>query len=267
MFKIILTNGNKDIELYFKLRNTEIARKWFDELQKNYEIFEDDRFASWHEENLVEEFNRNADIICCYDPVITSRLNSKSSQKKLNYMHKYFEDLRGEVDKGTDWFNNAPVEVQQALNNINIIIHKLESQINDKKQPTLTVTFKNRPRIPLTENDMNFFTCKWTKGTVYIDYCHVGKTVLDVFKDKDPNCHAIRPQTHYSADFVVKFGRGIPLFLFYIRKLVINCWLKTQNFNFDNINLGLIPVADIIQEVPFSELKKFNRVKSVTCIV
>lgn len=267
MFKIILTNDVEDIELFFKIRNTPIAQKWFNQLKNNYEIFEDNRFASWHKENLVDELNKNIETICQYDPIIDSRLGRKLNQKKLNYMHKYFEDLRGEVETGTEWYNNAPKKVKKALNDVNILIHKLESELNDRNQPTLTVTFKDRPRIPLSKNDLKYFTFKWTKGTVYIDYCHVGKPVLDVFKDKDPYCAAVRPQTHYSADFVVKFGRGIPILLYYLRQLVIKHWLKKQNWNFENVNLGLIPVADITKQVSFSTLKKYNKVKAVKCVV
>lgn len=267
MFKVTLTNGVEDAELVFKVRNTTIAQKWFAELCKDYSIHEDDRFSNWGiNDQLVTDLNTQIDIINAYENIIDRKASSTTTQDDLNYLHKFFEDLRGEVQVGTPWFHTAPDNVKSALEKFNILIHQLEEKLRSPTYPTLVVTFKDRPQYPLAREDLEHFTINWKKGTVYINYCHVGKPILDMFKDKDKIAEAVRPQTHYSADFLIKFGPSMNYFLFLLRKLVINIWLRFQKFKFGNPNIGYIPVADIVGTFDIDNYRKFNKVKKVECI-
>ena len=267
MFKLILTNDNEDAELVFKVRETAIAKKWFLELCKDYPILEDKRFSNWNlESRLVDDLNAQIDIINSYENIIDRRVDSTTTQDDLNYLHKFFEDLRGEVTEGTPWFHKAPDHVKYALAQFNILIHLLEEELRSPKYPTLVVTFRDRPRYELDLEDIKNFTFNWKKGTVYVNYCHVGKPVLDVYKDNDKIAEGIRPQTHYSADFMIKFGPSTNYFVYFLRKLLINIWLKFQPFKFKNTNLGYIPVADLIGEFDIEQYRKFNRVKRIECI-
>ena len=117
--------------------------------------------------------------------------------------------------------------------------------------------------IELSDKDIKHFTFRWISGTVYINYCHVGKTVLDVFKDHDKIAKAVRPQTHYSADFMIKFGPSVPYLLYCLKKILITIWLKFQPFKFKNPNLGMIPVADLVGTFDYAKLKDFKKVKGV----
>jgi hypothetical protein len=263
LFKLILTNGTSDAELYFRVKETPIAKKWFSELSKNYEIFEDTRFTNWGVGNLVEELNNKIEIINNYSNVIDRKLSDHFNQQDLNYLHTFFEDLRGEITQGTEWFNTAPSCIKVALEDFNILIHKIEAELRTTNHPTCVVTFKNRPTIELNDNDIKHFTFKWISGTVYINYCHVGKTVLDVFKDYDKIAKSVRPQTHYSADFMIKFGPSVPYLLYCLKKIVVTIWLKFQPFKFKNPNLGMIPVADLVGTFDYAELKDFKKVKGV----
>lgn len=267
MFNIILTNDVEDTELTFKVRDTSIAQKWFYEVAKDYDIFENDRFTNWSQNiNLVDDLNKQINIINSYEKIIDYTVSDKTTQKDLNYLHKFFEDLRGEVTDGTEWFSNAPNHVKSATEKFNILIHQLEEHIRDKNYPTLVITFRNRPQLELTEEDMKHFTFKWEKGTVYINYCHVGKPILDVYKDQDNIAEGIRPQTHYSADFLVKFGPSTNPVYYQMRKISIYSWLKSQKFDFKNPNIGYIPVADLVDNFDIEKYRKFNKVKKIECI-
>jgi virulence-associated protein VapD len=267
MFKIVLTNNIEDAELTFKVRETAIAQKWFSELCKNYSIYEDDRFSNWHAgHQLIDELNQQIDIINRYENIIDRTASGTTTQDDLNYLHKFFEDLRGEVIQGTPWFHKAPDNVKIALERLNILIHLFEEQLRSPNYPTLVVTFNERERHLLTEDDMKHFTFHWKKGTVYINYCHVGKPILDVFKDQDKITEGVRPQTHYSADFMIKFGPSTNYCLFMLRKLIINVWLRFQKFKFKNPNIGYIPVADIVSDFNIEDYRKFNKVKNVLCL-
>lgn len=267
MFKVILTNGREDAALTFKVRDTPIAKKWFNELCKNYPIHEADRFSNWGLENsLVDHLNEQIDIINSYENIIDLKASANTTQKDLNYLHKFFEDLRGEITVRTPWYDRAPNNVRIALEQFNILIHHLEEQLRSPSYPTLVVTFKERPRFELSEEDVNHFTFNWGKGTVYINYCHVGKPILDVFKDRDKIAKGIRPQTHYSADFMIKFGPKTKYYIFLARKLIIKIWLRFQKFKFKHPNIGYIPVADIVGEFDINKYRKFNKVKKIECI-
>jgi len=267
MFELTLTNGVEDLVLTFKLKRTNIANKWFTELSKGYALYETNRFSNWGPHDFVNQLNQQIDIINAYQPLIDKCVTESSTQQELNYLHKFFEDLRGEVDSSTEWYQQAPNYVQDAVCKFNILIHQLESSIRTGyKHPTLVVTFKDNLKIVLSENDMRKFTYKWKQGTVYVNYCQVGKTVLDVFKDKDTLSEAVRPQTHYSADFMVKFGPSTNWLAYVARSIIIKLWLLKRNFKFKNLNIGMIPVADLVTPVDKSTLLKFNEVKKITCL-
>jgi hypothetical protein len=266
MFKVILTNGMEDSELVFEVYKSDIAKKWFEELSKNYEIYESERFSNWGSFDTINELNRRIDIINNYDNLIDKKVSSNVNQQDLNYLHTFFENLRGEINKGTEWFHRAPDDIKRALHEFNVLIHSLEAELRTVNHPTCVVTFKNRPMIELSQEDMSHFTFRWITGTVYINYCHVGKTVLDVFKDKDNVSKAVRPQTHYSADFMIKFGPTIPYSFYLLRKTAINAWLKIQPFKFKNPNIGMIPVAKLVGDFNLEKLKEFKKVKTIICL-
>lgn len=263
MFRLVLTNGIDDCHLDFSVRKTSIAKKWFKELSCDYDLYETDRLSNWGNVGLINRINYHIGIVNQYENIIDKKVDHTTTQDDLNYLHKFFENLRGEIDKKTKWFINAPDQVKQSVESFNILIHQLEANIRTKdKYPTAVVTFSDRPRFKLTEKDMQHFTYKWQQGTVYINYCQTGKTVLDAFKDKD-DLAEVRPQTHYSADFMVRFGPSTNPIVYAIRSLLLNSWLRKKQFPFDNLNIGMIPVADIIGDISKKELLKYNRVKEV----
>jgi len=267
MFELVLTDGKQDLFLLFKIRNTDIARKWFNELSKHNELHETNRFSNWSTTTLKEELNNIIDEINNYQYLIDRKVTDNTSQCDLNYLHKFFEDLRGEVTQQTIWFARAPKHIQSKVERFNVLIHQLEADLRTKnKHPTVVVTFNNSIRQELTNDDIKHFTFKWKFGTVYINYCHVGKTVLDVYKDKDFITEAVRPQTHYSSDFMVKFGPSTNLFVYVIRKLMVSVWLLKKKFAFKNLNIGMIPVADLVSNVDYNTLLQFNKVKEVRCL-
>jgi hypothetical protein len=266
---VTLSNDTSNLVLKFKVRDTTIAKKWFDEVSKNYPLFEVDRFSNWGitKETYINKLNEQIDIINRYQYIIDKKVTLDSTQQDMNYLHKFFEDLRGEVTIGTEWYHNAPKHVQNAVNRFNILIHQLESTIRTStKHPTLVITFKDRERFELDQDDLQHFTYKWKQGTIYINYCHVGKTVLDIFTNRDSIAEAVRPQTHYSADFMIKFGPSSNSILHWLRTRVINIWVKFQNFQFKNLNIGMIPVADLVTNIDKDTLLKYNKVESVRCI-
>jgi len=268
MFKIIFTNEhNQTTDLLFHLHHTHIAKKWYAELKKGYTIYDNDRFTNWYnQKDLINQLNICINKINEYDYQIPVNLKNNYTQDDLNFLHTFFEKLRGKVNINTNWYNNAPLPIQNYLNKFNIIIHQIETETKTKNHPTIVVTFANRPIILLDLDDIENFTFRWKQGTVYINYCHIGKPILDIFKDKDDLVEEAVPQTHYSADFMVKFGPSTPYPYYFFRKMLLERWIRQKNLDKQNLNIGLIPVAELATTFDFKKMQQFNLIKQIECL-
>jgi hypothetical protein len=265
---LTLSSGSKQKDLYFDICSYSIAQKWATEVAKNFSINENDRFINWpnskkDKQYYVEELNKQMQIVEDYAPNSVPFLLTMetANQHSFNVLHKFFEDTRGPIVEGTVFFNNATEPVQTAIARFNIMIHEFESFIrNELKNSThpesrLIVTFNDRLRYHLADEDYDQFTIKWTFGQVYINYCEVGKPITDVIRDNDNivGNDNIRPLRFYSADFQVKFVRSIDD-VEHKRRLhfIKNGFdskkeiFKNLGFSFDKkLSLGLIPVAKL----------------------
>jgi hypothetical protein len=271
MYKLVitLTNGREDKNLVFNIHNSNIAARWAKEIQNNYPLYEKNRFQGWPNsykdlDYYKQELLKQVDIINGYLPRTIYGFENLESQDLFNYLHKFFENLRGEADDGTEFYKAVPLHIKTAIDLFNVLIHECEHYIRSPASPTIVVTFNNRPRFKLLTEDYSLFTPKWKFGEVYINYCEVGKPLLDVFKDKDAHVGEdnIRPQSYYSADFMIKFGTAVPEALYKKKLALFNTWYAQQDYNFENLSLGMIPVASLESGEAYS---KFTEVKSV-CI-
>lgn len=265
---LTLTNGSINKDLYFDIFETPIAKKWQVEVAKNYSIYESDRFINWpnnkkNKDYYINELNKQIEIVDNYFPNIIPFFfqPDQINQNTFNILHKFFEDTRGPIENPPEFYKNAPYEVQEAINRFNIMIHEFEScmfneQLNNAHpESRVVVTFNNRVRYDLAEEDYVHFTLKWVFGNVYVNYCEVGKTILDFIKDKDTYIgdSNIRPQRHYSADFQVKFAPTISNKEYDRRMAWFNLgydkkkdFFESLGFPYnDKLSVGIIPVASL----------------------
>lgn len=286
--ELINHDESSNIGIDFKLRNTDISRKWLVELDEfinsNQEIDDPERFynfpySKYTKSFVVDQLNQVVDTVNSYSPgLIAVSLQEDITQDTLNYLHHIFEVYHGLYDEQTSnkFFNNAPIEVQLALRNLNILIHRYESlgQI-----PRFVATWYSKPgRKLLAEKDFKEFTLIETWGTMYINYCEVGKTLFDLYNDNDKyiDPKAFKPLHHYSMDFTVRFTDKDRS---YYQDLEENIWQYYDNhdqFFFDQgyvkydprLSLGLIPVADLIltdsKENTIDLIGKHQKIKSIS---
>lgn len=271
-FNLTIGNDADWAVLDFDILETSIAQKWAYEIAQDYPIYENDRFTNWPNAKNNRSYyeywlKHHIDVITKFGHPIA--IDLMYNQDSLNQLHKHFEDLRGHVDMPAQWYINAPYEIQQSVDKLNILIHEYENYLHEEKDsfknPTIVCTFKDRPKYALQDEDFLHFTHQWQYGTVYINYCEVGKPLLDVFKDRDFYVEAIRPQTTYSADFMIKFGPDVPIEYAETKQRNFEKWYKEQNLDFKNLSLGMIPVAKIKQNIDITEYFKYNRVINVSC--
>jgi len=283
---ITLTDGLNYKDLYFDIVETNIAKKWQVEVEKNYTIYENHRFINWpnnkkNSDYYISELNKQMQIVDDYFPnIIPFFLEPDDiNQNSFNILHKFFEDTRGPIIEATEFYNNAPENVKIAINRFNIMIHEFESYIlnknNSHPESRIIVTFNNRDRFKLEDEDYDYFTMYRNFGEVYINYCEVGKPMHDVLKDNDQiiGNSNIRPLSYYSADFQIKFGSTMKEQEY---DLLMNK-LKTQYDNkkefFENLGLfynkklalGLIPVAKINRiSSGFIDMSDFEIINSLS---
>ena len=277
-FLLSLGNNNDNIEIEFDIFETDIAKKWATEISKNYPLYEIDRFQGWPNDGkdlnyYLKEIKDQIDTVNDYQPnTIVDNFKSNNLHKnndKFNFLHKFFEDLRGPEDLGTPFYNNSPQNVKDAINRFNILIHECEHILNEFSYPNIIGTYKDRVRYELSEKDYEHFTFQWKFGHVYINYCETGKPLLDVFKDQDTfiGKENVRPLKYYSADWMIKFDPGTSDEIVNFRLEKFYQWYNSTDYEFDHLSLGLIPVAKISNPDTsiINKISNYKRINS-TCI-
>lgn len=284
-FILTVTNDNADYDLYFDIFNTSIADKWKTEVEQNYELFEIDRFSNWPNSKkdklyYISELQKQIDIVNADNVgLIPVTLSNIENQDTMNYLHKFFENLRGPIDSPTEWYQQSSNSIQNAITRFNIMIHEYEhlcfsesiSAVTNHPYATIVGTFNSRPRILLDDKDYDHYTYRWRFGTVYINYCEVGKPLMDVFKDQDEviGDANIRPQHYYSADFQIKFGPDTLDEIYDEKTIQFWNWFNSKKEYFDTLGLvkskklalGMIPVASI--NVQDSNLENLSQIEII----
>jgi hypothetical protein len=208
------------VTLKFKLTNYDITQRWANKVKysiENYQIDDPTRFYGFdakyiETQKAVIAINSCIDTINNYKPnFITKRVNEFIDQDTLNYLHHIFEVYHGLLNQPHEFFLNAPVEVQRALAQLNVQVHRCEGLVERtgrKQLPRHIVTwYQLKKEETLELHDYEHFTDFYEFGTVYLLYTEIGKTLQDLTIDNDRYIHenAYRPFRHYSSDFVVRF--------------------------------------------------------------
>jgi hypothetical protein len=216
MKHLFIVLGQSDsLTLKFQIRDTPVARLWVNRMQsrEDYPLDHPKRFYGF--DTPEQEQARAADIIqqCIttinsHLPIITRPF--EYTQDCLNYLHNIFEKYHGLLDQQhTQYWNTAPWPVQRALAELNIAVHRCETALAPGN-PRLVCTWFGMPKTERlnTELQQKYGTSEITFGTVYLNYCEIGKTAEDLAQDNDKYIadEAFKPFDHYSADFNVQFG-------------------------------------------------------------
>lgn len=208
--------GNNTLTLEFQLLDSPIAELWSERMnnRRDYPLDHPDRFYGFS--STEEEVKRAEHYICScidtinrYQTIIDRPFTNYQDQDCLNYLHNIFERFHGQLDQqDTEFWNQAAYEVRQALANLNLAVHRCES-IDRGARPRFVCTWYGMPKtlhLP-QEHMLKYSTMSTFFGTVYLNYCEIGKTLEDLSVDRDNYIgdEMFKPYDFYSADFVVKF--------------------------------------------------------------
>lgn len=220
--RLLITYANPDdladtVTLSYRLLENSVVPKWIEcvELaQQQYTIDEPNRFYGFgsREEQVadaLDRINRCINTINSHKPIVERHLTAVDDQDTLNYLHHIFEVYHGLLDcQNTEFWLTCPKDVQLALADLNILVHRCES-IYRGARPRHVVTWYGLPKTKvLAAEDYDHFTDRFEQGTVYLNYTEIGKTFEDLAMDDDHYIadEAFRPFQHYSADFKVMFA-------------------------------------------------------------
>ncbi len=211
---LIRLGQDNDFALKFQIRDTPVAQLWVERMQArgDYPLDHPDRFYGFG--TLAQEQNRAVEYIQkCIATINAHRLlihrPFEYTQDCLNYLHNIFEQHHGLLDQqDSDYWLGAPDSVRRALAELNLAVHRCES-VATSANPRFVCTWYGMPKTQQLSLELQeqYTVSRVEFGTVYLNYCEIGKTVEDLANDNDKYIgdDAFRPFNHYSADFNVQF--------------------------------------------------------------
>ena len=208
--------GNNKLTLEFRLLDSPLTKLWVERMHSrdNYPLDHPDRFYGFNSQEQevarAEQYIQSCiNTINDYQPIVEQPFTNYQDQDCLNYLHSIFERYHGQLDQQqTEFWNQAPDTVKQALANLNLAVHRCESAARGVR-PRFVCTWYGMPKtlhIP-RQYMLKYSTMSTFFGTVYLNYCEIGKTLEDLATDRDRYIgdDMFKPFDFYSADFVVKF--------------------------------------------------------------
>jgi hypothetical protein len=270
MITITLTNHTSDYDLYFDVVDISIAHRWLQEvnlfIQNNQPWDDSTRFYNfpntvWTQESTAKKIQQLCRTINAHSPGLVVIPNSSGiTQDELNYLHNIFERYHGLYDQQSSnkFYSTAPAEVQQALGDLNIWIHRYES-LGDI--PRFVMTWRDKPgRQPIHDTDFQYFTLAEEWGDLRLNYCEIGKPLYDLWHDNDRyiSAAAFKPQHWFAFDFTVRFTSHDPNYFGQVEDHIWN-YFDDNSDMFANLGykkhdpklaLGAITVAKLRQSQP-----------------
>jgi hypothetical protein len=210
-----VTLGTADpLTLQFQIRNTPVADLWLDCMQNRHTwpLDHPDRFYGF---NTLEQEHARAEVLIkqCIDKINAHRYlitrPFEWTQDCLNYLHNIFEVHHGLLAQQTsEYWQTADDTARRAIAELNLAVHRCETAMNPPC-PRFVCTWFGMPKIHTLSEELQkaHGTHCIEFGTVYLNYCEIGKTLEDLEHDNDEYIadDAFRPFSHYSADFNIQF--------------------------------------------------------------
>jgi len=211
---LIRLGKDGDLTLKFQIRSSPVARQWAERMldRNNWPLDHPDRFYGFNtpdeeRDRAIAMIQNCISTINKHEPIIDRPF--EYTQDCLNYLHNIFERYHGLLDQqDTPYWYSAPQTVRKALAELNLAVHRCETVIHGSA-PRFVCTWFGMPKTHRLGTELQQLHGDWRVkfGTVYLNYCEIGKTVEDLAHDNDKyiSDDAFRPFDHYSADFNVAF--------------------------------------------------------------
>jgi hypothetical protein len=203
-------------------------------------------------------------------------------QDRLNWLHRYFEDLQGVSGRPSKFYLGADDETRWHIRQLNLLCHEFESwALSYRKQreapdwicPSQLMCWLEAPRFVLEPEDFELFgidTLNRDTGAVYVGVNKaVGKHHWEVFCDEGRNVAELvsttmRGQTEAAGDFDIEWGRNPQKFEWRQTQVQnFRSWLSHNGFDPDapELTIGHPKIGQVDLEASFGTQDHATMVK------
>lgn len=281
------------LTVYIDVADNSLSRKWASALRQlvanDYHLEKNYCWFGWTQskrnaEYICTQINRSIQAINASDigyfiddhfsPATTIQSNLDIDHDRMNWLHRYFEDLQGVSGQMSPYYQKANAETRWHIRQLNLLCHEYESLVlsmrKDKqapewKRPSQLMCWLNAPRFTLDDEDYELFgieTINRSLGGVYVGVNKaVGKHHWEVFNDEGRDSRiselvttTLKPQTEAAGDFDIEWARDPGAYEFQIRKLAeFREWLAANHFDPEDksLTIGHPQVAQVDLERSF----------------
>lgn len=288
--QIEITLRSKDgnlLPVYIDVFDNSLSRKWLSalnhllkndyHLEKNYCFFgfvNAERNGAY----ILDQVNRSIKAIndsdidytiddyfsmdnCLTDQPVDGRVVGRNLvHDKLNWLHRYFEDLQGVSGAMSPYYTKADPATRWHIRQLNLLCHEFESwalsyrkdiEAPEWKRPSQLMCWLNAPRFILDQEDYELFgvdTINRPLGGVFVGVNKaVGKHHWEVFNDEGRDSRideltttTLRSQTEAAGDFDIEWANNPGNYEWQKIKLAeFREWLVANNFNPEDKSLTI----------------------------
>ncbi len=269
--------GAENLTLYVDVTDNSLSRKWLTalnniirndlHLEKNY------CWLGWTEskrdaEYLVDQINASILAINTanlgytikdhFTVESTIQDNLDVDHERMNWLHRYFEDLQGHSGHMSPYWTQADTATRWHIRQLNLLCHEYESlvlsmrkviQAPEWRRPSQLMCWLNAPRFAIDAEDYKLFgieTLNRKMGGVYVGVNKaVGKAHWEVFNDEGRSINeltttSLRNQTEAAGDFDIEWARDPGAYEWQIKKIAeFRTWLVNNGFDPEDLSLTI----------------------------
>jgi hypothetical protein len=184
--------------------------------------------------------------------------NLDIDHERMNWLHRYFEDLQGHAGHMSEYWIKADAATRWHIRQLNLLCHEYESlvlsmrkiiQAPEWRRPSQLMCWLNAPRFALDAEDYELFgidTLNRQMGGVYVGVNKaVGKAHWEVFNDEGRGVDelvttGLRNQTEAAGDFDIEWANNPGEFHWQKTRLAqFRQWLLDNGFDPEDKSLTI----------------------------
>jgi len=286
--------GADTLTLYIDVEDNSFSRKWLGalnniirndlHLEKNYCWLgwtESDRTAEYIVDQInasiraINTANLGYAINDLFTVEGTIQDNLDVDHERMNWLHRYFEDLQGHAGNMSPYWLKADAGTRWHIRQLNLLCHEYESlvlsmrkviQAPEWRRPSQLMCWLNAPRFALDTEDYELFgidTLNRQLGGVYVGVNKaVSKAHWEVFNDEGRDIDkltttSLRNQTEAAGDFDIEWARDPGAYHWQIKKIAeFRTWLTDNGFDPEDksLTIGHPQVAQVNLSKTFGTL-------------
>ena len=286
--------GADNLTLYINVADNSLSRKWLaalnDIIRSDLHLEKNYCWMGWTESPRTAEYivgQINASIAAINSANLgyiiddqftvedTIQNNLDVDHERMNWLHRYFEDLQGHSGHMSPYWQQADGTTRWHIRQLNLLCHEYESlvlsmrkvmQAPEWRRPSQLMCWLKAPRFSLDTEDYELFgveTLNRKMGGVYVGVNKaVSKAHWEVFCDEGRSVDelvttSLRSQTEAAGDFDIEWARDPGAYPWQIKKIAeFRTWLTDNGFdpNDKSLTIGHPQVAQVNLSKTFGTL-------------